>query len=497
MNSRPGNDGERAARLGIGIIYSPALDDFLERRPEAVDVIEVEPQTYWLADHPIDGPFRPIVEVERLIERHPHRRLIHSVGCPLGGTRKPSEAQGGLLRDLAERWHAPWVSEHLSIAGTEHEQAGFLLPPRQTPAGVAVAARNAVLFTELVGRPVLLEVGVNYLRPTPAELDDAAFMADVSRTADCGILLDLHNAYCNERNGRGSLEAFVSHLPADRVREIHLAGGMEHDGYWLDAHSGAMPMDLLRSARSLVTGLPNVEAIIFEIYPTYLDSLGETQLLRMLDDVRSVWHNIGHARGDGVPGRTPEPEHVGLATGMTVGGSCDAESDLLAWERNLTLNVSGRDSGHEAERMLFDDPALALYQTLVASFRGSMLARSLPLTVRYLFHVEQNASFLDDFYATSTPQLYAILEARAFVEHLILRRRDPLLSALGMYELGVAETQIDGKSRLVTFPGNPTELFSALKERRIPPSRLQPPAWEIELVPDEQESLTLGQNGPS
>lgn len=498
MSRASATEPERPARLGVGLIYSPALDGFLERRPDAVDVIEVEPQTYWLADHPIDGPFRPLEDVERLIERHPHRRLIHSVGCPLGGTRPPSAAQGRLLRNLAERWQVPWVSEHLSVAGTHHEQAGFLLPPRQTPVGAAGAARNAARFAELVGRPVLLEVGVNYLRPTPQEMGDADFMVAVSAAADCGILLDLHNAYCNERNGRGSLETFVARLPSERVREIHLAGGMEHEGYWLDAHSGPMPTDLVRRACSIVRGLPNVGAVVFEIYSTYIERIGEDELLRILDEVRRVWDNVGQARGDGDPRLPDDAPAAAWAPAADAGGDPGALADILAWEETLTGSVSGRDSAGRAKRMLPDEPALALYRTLVASFRGSMLLRTLPMTVRYLFTVDRSTDFLDAFYAASPPQLYAILEARAFVAHLAASRSgDALLGPLAAYELGTAETRIDGRARVVRFEGDPTPLFAALRERRDPPERLEPPAWEIELVPDDRFDAPPGQAGPS
>jgi uncharacterized protein len=349
-----------------------------------------------------------------------------------------------------------------------------------------------------VSRPVLLEVGVNYLRPTVEEMGDAEFIAEVSAKAGCGILLDLHNAYCNERNGRASLEDFVSRLPAERVLEIHLAGGMEHEGYWLDAHSGAMPIDLLRRSCSLVRGLPNVGAIIFEIYPTYLDRIGEEELLRILDEVRRVWDNVGQARGDGDPRREDDAPAPAGPVPREWGSSPAGEDDVLAWESILTEAVSGRDRAGRAETMLSGDPALALYRTLVASFRGSMLVRTLPMTVRYLFTTQGSTDFLDEFYAASPPQLYAILEARAFVVHLAgFRPDDPLLNALGEYELSAAETRIDGRPRVVTFPGNPTPLFAALQERGVPPQRLEPPAWEIELVPDEQLASPVGRVGPS
>ena len=32
------------------MIFAPALRPFLERRPRALDLLEIEPQTLWLAD---------------------------------------------------------------------------------------------------------------------------------------------------------------------------------------------------------------------------------------------------------------------------------------------------------------------------------------------------------------------------------------------------------------------------------------------------------------
>lgn len=82
----------------------------------------------------------------------------------------------------------------------------------------------------------------------------------------CGILLDLHNIYCNALNGRQSVEQFLSALPLERVWELHVAGGFEVDGYWLDAHSGAIPPPLHAICAYVVPSLPQLKAIVFELF---------------------------------------------------------------------------------------------------------------------------------------------------------------------------------------------------------------------------------------
>ena len=192
------------------MIFSAALREFLQRRPNALDLLAIEPQTLWLADHAFAGPFfefTPGIEAFASLRGH---KLVHSVGMPLGGTRTPDPAQMALLAKTAARLDSPWVSEHLSVAGTPHRAAGFLLPPLQTDKGVETAVRNIRAFARGVGRPVAVETAVAYFRRKPFEMSDGAFLARVVEEADCGILLDLHNIYCKESNGRSTMDAFVA-----------------------------------------------------------------------------------------------------------------------------------------------------------------------------------------------------------------------------------------------------------------------------------------------
>ena len=105
------------------------------------------------------------------------------------------------------------------------------------------------------GVPVAFETGVNYLRPQPDEIPDGLFVRRVAEAADCGILLDLHNLLTNERNGRVPLRAVFDDIPHERVWEIHLAGGREYHGYWLDSHSGHIDDDLFTAAGAVVGGV--------------------------------------------------------------------------------------------------------------------------------------------------------------------------------------------------------------------------------------------------
>ncbi|MFP7673646.1 DUF692 family multinuclear iron-containing protein [Marivita sp. S0852] len=458
-------------KLGIGMIFTAALEPFLRRRPDALDVLEIEPQTLWLAEDPIAGPFTEFRPALEAIASLPQTKLVHSVGVPLGGTRTPHAGQMALLRETAVRLGSPWVSEHLSVAGTPHRSAGFLLPALQTDAGVATAIKNIAMFKAGVGRPVAVETGVAYLKRKPFELPDGVFLKRVSEEADCGLLLDLHNLWCNHRNGRIDLDETLSQIPFDRVWEVHLAGGDDLGGVWLDSHSGPMPDELAARARELIPDLPNLGAINFEIYDTFLEDVLPAQLDGIVDGLRKLWESAGQSRSDAPP----------VTQTLAPSAPPITPED---WETSLTEAVWRADpSGHAWPE---DHPLLTLYSYLSRSFRGSMLTRTLPRTVRYGLLRDGNDfdAMMMAYFDTVPPKMYAPLEAEAFRDWILAHgEEDPLMIGLLEYDLAFVRLINKTEPQLVHFPGDPSPVFEALADGRLP-DRPKPPAWELEILPD-------------
>ena len=137
--------------------------------------------------------------------------------------------------------------------------------------------------------PFLIETGLNFLRSRPGELSDGTFIASVADGSDCGILLDLHNLLANERNGREPVSDVLSDLPLERVLEVHVAGGFEFDGYYLDAHVGGPDRESLMLLADVLPCLPNVRAVTFEAVPESLAALGAGA---GDEDVREVYNYV-------------------------------------------------------------------------------------------------------------------------------------------------------------------------------------------------------------
>src|SRR5439155_8135351 len=137
------------------------------------------------------------------------------VGTPVGRTMRPEAAQLEQIRETIAYLGSPWASYHLSFNHTPEFATGFFLPPRQTIQGAETAATSIRILQAALPVPIAVETGVNYLRPRADELPDGAFIGRVVESADCGLLLDLHNVYCNSLNGRQPLDEYLGQLPLE------------------------------------------------------------------------------------------------------------------------------------------------------------------------------------------------------------------------------------------------------------------------------------------
>ena len=405
--------------LGVGITYSSSIEPLLRSHPQLVDVLEIEPQTTWVKSP--GGPRLYCANDQVLKHLHtlPGRKLVHSVGAPVGGTVRPEAAQVELLRETIRYFDSPWASDHLSFNQTPEFATGFFLPPRQTPEGANAVTTSIRALQRGLGVPDLRRDRRELSPPRADELPDGEFVARVVETADCGLLLDLHNIFTNSLNGRQPIDEYLDQLPLERVWEIHLAGGMEMDGFYLDAHSGAIPDALYAVAERLIPRLPNLSAMIFEIFPSFVPLVGLELVRAQLERLRELW-NLRPAPGSVTPAEPQTEPRVPLHLEPVMVEPAPPE----AWECALGSLVIGRRSKPDdsLSRELADDPAIRLIEGLIHEFRASMIVGVLRLTSRLLMLALGPPTFrviLRDYWAATTPQMYASLEAEAFAIHLV------------------------------------------------------------------------------
>lgn len=454
---------------GVGLVYWPALAPLYQEGAGVVDVLELEPQSLWRKVRRA-GTWR--YEQDDLllaqVQAFPQPKLIHGVGQPLGGSVADPVEHLGLLRRTVQALQPAWVSEHLSfnrVAGPSGaEQTGFLLPPRQSPAGVRVAAGNIEAFRAALGRPVAFETGTNYLKPRADEIPDGEFLRAVCTEADCGILLDLHNVWCNERNGRAAVADVVGRLPLERVWEVHVAGGTELAGYALDAHSGLVHPDLLDKLAELLPLLPGLGALIFEILPEHLPAVGLDGVARQLSELRAVCP----AR----PARRTELVRPAAAPRARTGPGDLAE--VTAWEDALAGAIRGGPP-HGPFCDLWADPGVPLYRELIGEFRRASLARCLRYTMTALLlglGGSQARDLLDDCFRKHPPDAFGAAEADQ-VARFLARRPDvisriPHLAELLAFEHAVLRATLYGEATDIGWTADPASIFASLDAHHLP-----------------------------
>lgn len=420
--------------LGVGLVAAAGADLLWPGIAGLADVVEIEPQTMW---RPLPGGGWQLSEAAYEWAAGLGRpALAHGVAFPVGGCQPPDPAGVALTAESAQRVDAAHWSEHLSFnraapagSGGGVIDAGFFLPPAQSPEGVARAAGHVAAYQAASGLPFLIETGVSYLQPRPGELSDGAFVGGVAEAADCGILLDLHNLLANERNGRQPVDGVLAELPLDRVLEVHLAGGFEARGFWLDAHHGPPDEELLALAARVLPRLPNLRALIWEAVPESLAALGVGGVRAILTRLHRLWDTAVDGRGRGratviTESGRPGQRSTGVAApvrpagpgGAGAGGGDAAGEADLAWENGLAAYTS-----RFSDQPPSGDPGLGLLRWLSDQARLSQLALARPDLLRPLLAADgpdATERLLLGYFGARPPRLWPAEEGAQFAAWL-------------------------------------------------------------------------------
>lgn len=453
--------------LGVGMVYFPALEPLLEAGQDLLQVLEIEPQPYWLKQSGNIPPYRLDEKAFERICQWPQQKIVHGVGMPIASSLGLDEDQQEPFLQSIRQLQPAWVSEHLSFlrakGGEGTYPTGFLLPPVQSAATVKLAVQNIRRFKSLLGGlPFAFENGPNYLQPLRGELPDGEFLARIAEEADCGLLLDMHNLWCNHLNGRQSIGEVLASLPLERVWEIHLAGGDYYQGYWLDAHSGTVPDRLMEICFDWVPRMPNLRAIIFEIIPDYVmaKSISFDTLLAQLQTLQALWMcRGGQGENRAAPGFGRMVEVDGLP-------------EPAAWEHALGCLVNRHPPANALQAILAEDPGVGVLQHLVSSVRAGMLVDLLTLSYRLMvLHLGDEAvqTIMDEYWSQTFPEPFAAEEVLRFAA--FIRRRElpvPHLTEVLAYEIAAIESLKNGKETIVGFSCPPLPLLEALGRGRLP-----------------------------
>jgi len=205
--------------VGLGLRWE-FIDELVDRTaatgPLAIDFLEVSPENTMKR-----GGVQP-ARLAWLAERYPI--VTHGLTMSLGGT-DPLDA--GYLRDLAAvlaTLRTPWHSDHMCFGFAGGRAMHELLPVGFKLSSVPRIAERIQRARDAIGLPLAVENVSYYWHPGRAELGEAEFLSRVCEAADCGLVLDVNNAYVNSINFGFDVDDWMRAAPLDRVVQIHVAG---------------------------------------------------------------------------------------------------------------------------------------------------------------------------------------------------------------------------------------------------------------------------------
>ena len=214
--------------LGYGLgLRSHYYEAILAQRP-AVDWFEIVSENYM-----VDGG-KALYYLDAIGEHYP--LVMHGVSLSIGGPHALDTDYLLRLKQLAERVKPAWISDHLCWSRGNAHQLHDLLPLPYTEESLQHLLPRVLQVQDVLQRPLVLENVSSYLRTASDEFSEWEFLARLSELSGCELLLDVNNVYVSARNHGFDPWQFISALPAQRIRQIHLAGHSDYGNYVIDTH---------------------------------------------------------------------------------------------------------------------------------------------------------------------------------------------------------------------------------------------------------------------
>jgi uncharacterized protein (UPF0276 family) len=268
-----------ADRVGLGWRADLAAGIFSNL--DRIDLLEVIAEDFFAA------PAREVRALKTLASQV--SVVLHGVGMGLGSSNPVETKRLEWMARLVDQVRPEFWSEHLAFVRAGGVEIGHLAAPPRTADTVEGAAENLWRAAALVGSKPIMENIATLIDPPGSTHSESAWINDIIASADCNLLLDLHNVYANGLNHGYDPKAFLKQIPAYRIRMIHIAGGKfisAPDGSQrlLDDHLHDVPdpvFDLLEETAALSS---NPLTVILErdgAFPSMDCLLTQTDLARM------------------------------------------------------------------------------------------------------------------------------------------------------------------------------------------------------------------------
>ncbi|MBL4797445.1 MAG: DUF692 domain-containing protein [Oleispira sp.] len=201
------------------------------------EIFETQPDVPWfelLSDNYMAAGGLPIQRAEKIRQDYPV--TLHGVGMSLGSADPLNYDYLKRLKNLADRLQPAFVSDHIAWVSVAGQYTHDLLPLPYTQDMLQHLNDRIQQVQEYLGRTILIENPSSYLTFSSSDMSEADFIKQLCISSGCELLLDVNNVYVSAQNHGFDAADYLAALPAEKVKEIHLAGYEEMPGYLFDTH---------------------------------------------------------------------------------------------------------------------------------------------------------------------------------------------------------------------------------------------------------------------
>ncbi len=244
---------QKKSMIGVGLrpTHYPELES---GRTTKVDWFEAVSENY------MNSEGRPLKMLLQIRKSYPI--ALHGVGLSIASHDGVSQIYLKKLKSLIERVDPMIVSDHFCWSSIGGHYSHDLLPFPFNQETLNTICRNVERTQEFLGRQICLENISYYLKSKLDEMSEPELINEVCRKTGCGLLLDLNNIDVNAQNHGFEAIDFIKKIDLQNIKQIHLAGPSQEDGFMFDTHSTPVPDSVWNLYRIIIELKANIPTLI-------------------------------------------------------------------------------------------------------------------------------------------------------------------------------------------------------------------------------------------
>jgi uncharacterized protein (UPF0276 family) len=222
--------------LGYGIGLRPAFMAEAMSGSARVDWYEALSENFLGFQEFREGP-----ALDRLLKVREHYPVVlHGVSLGIGGADPLNREYLNKLKNLKEQVQAEWISDHLCWSSLGGHNLHDLLPLRYSRDVLDHVCARIEEAQDFLGQRLLFENVSSYISYRGDQMQEWEFIAEITRKTGCALLLDLNNIFVSSRNHGFDPNLYLDAIPLGAVQQVHLAGPLEKEGYFIDTHDSVV-----------------------------------------------------------------------------------------------------------------------------------------------------------------------------------------------------------------------------------------------------------------